>query len=74
MTENVFELVKKKAPSDLSAELRALADAVDRGEILDMIGAYTQNGSYCFLYGASLIDGIVMSSMLQANCLNRMRR
>lgn len=63
-----------KAADDLAQRLRALADAVDRGEVIDLIAAYTDVGVYAFLYSASLNDSIVMSSMLQANCLDRMRR
>lgn len=73
---NVFELVKAgpRAPGDLSARLRELADAADRGEVIDLIAAYTHNGNYCFLYGAGLSDSIVLSAMLQTNCIDRMRK
>lgn len=63
-----------KPAHDLSARLRDLADAVDRGEILDLIAAYTEQGAYSFLYSASYHDSIVMSAMLHANCIDRMRK
>jgi hypothetical protein len=63
-----------KPPVNLAKDLRACADAVDRGEIVDFIGAYIQAGNYCFLYGSTLVDGLVLSTMLQDNCVQRMRK
>lgn len=64
----------KRPPSDLAALLRGLADQVERGEITDMVTAYVGANSYCFTYAASDHDCIVLSSMLQQNCIDRMRR
>lgn len=72
---NVFEMIKAgpKAAADLSASLRGLADAVDRGEIIDLIGAYVKDGNYCFLYSSPLTEGLILSTLLQSNCIQRMR-
>lgn len=63
----------KKACSNLSADLREMADAVDRGEILDLISVYVQNDNYTFLYGTSISYAVTLSSLLQQQCINRMR-
>ena len=62
-----------KAPADLSQKLREYADAVDRGEIVDFVGAYVQDGEYRFMYGASIKDCLVMATLLHANCVQRYR-
>lgn len=70
-----MNLVQIKRPtSDLAALLRDLADKVERGEITDMITAYVGANSYSFTYAASDHDCVVLSSMLQQNCIDRMRR
>lgn len=66
--------VGARPPSDLSKRLRELADAVDRNEIVELVAAYVQDGNYEFLYGASLVDSIIMSTLLQNSCVNRMKR
>ena len=63
-----------KPPSDLSQRLREYADAVDRGEIVDFVASYVQNGEYRFMYGASLRECLVMATLLQANCVERYRQ
>ncbi len=60
-----------KAPSDLSAQLRKLADAVDRNEVTGMVGAYIENGAYQMLYGSSLTDALVLAALLQNCCIRR---
>jgi hypothetical protein len=64
----------KKPPSDLSAVLRQMADDVDAGIVTDMVAVSVHDGNYEFTYAASLINCLVMASMLQANCIDRMRR
>lgn len=61
----------KKAPSDLAKQLRELADAVDRDELTGMVGAYIINGEYQMLYGASLVDSLVLASLLQSGRVRR---
>lgn len=62
-----------KAPADLSKVLRELADAVDRGEITDLIAAYIQNDEYLFTYATSMKTAVVLSAMLQDQSLHRMK-
>jgi hypothetical protein len=64
----------KKPPSNLAATLRAMADDVDAGRMRDMVAVRVHEGSYEFIYAASLHDCLVMASMLQQNCIDRMRR
>ncbi len=63
----------KRPPSDLAGHLRAMADAVEAGQITDAVIAYVWEGNYSFTYGASKAECIVMSAMLQQNCIDRMR-
>ena len=63
-----------KPPSDLSKTLRLIADAVDRGEVTDFVGAYTNADTYRFVYGASLIDSLVLVRLLDYECVQRFKR
>lgn len=63
-----------RAPSDLSRILRDMADAVDRGEITELVAVSVNGGAYDFHYSASLHSCLVMASMLWQNCVDRMRR
>lgn len=60
-----------RAPTDLSRQLRELADSVDRGEITELIAAYPMKGEYEFLYGASLRDALTLSILLHHRCVLR---
>ena len=62
-----------KPPSDLALRLHELADAVDAGAVTGFVSARTENGSYEFLYGASLTECLLMATLLQQNCIDRMR-
>lgn len=62
-----------RAPSDLSAVLRRLADDVDRGLCTSLIACYLQDDRYEFIYATSLFNSIGMASMLHANSIDRMR-
>lgn len=64
----------KRPPSDLAAVLRDMADRVDAGAITEMLVVRVENGSYEFMYGASLADSIVMASLLLHSCVERMKR
>lgn len=59
----------KQAPSDLAQRLRDLADAVDRGECVELVACYVQDDEYQFLYGASMMNSIGMAAMLQQRAL-----
>jgi hypothetical protein len=65
----------KRAPADLAARLREIADAVDQGEIGDFIAIYTQgkDGDYTFVWATSLFDAVGLSAMLHADALRKMR-
>jgi hypothetical protein len=58
----------KKAPANLSADLRALADAVDRGEITDLTAAYIQNDTYSMLYASSNRTCLELATLLRRSC------
>jgi hypothetical protein len=63
----------KKAPSDTAELLREMADKAERGELTDIVTAYVDTGNYVFTYGASLNDCLILSTMLQQNCIDRLR-
>ena len=60
--------------SDLSKCLREVADAVDRGEVTELIMAFVKGDNYVFAYNAPLAGAVVLASMMQANCLDRMKK
>jgi hypothetical protein len=39
-----------KPPSDLAAKLRALADAVEKGDVTDAVIAYIEHDCYDFIW------------------------
>lgn len=59
-----------RAPASLAADLRAIADAVDRKEVVALVAAY-MGKDYTFLYGASVRDGLELATLLQNKCLQR---
>lgn len=61
----------KQACGDLSAQLRAMADAVDRGEIVDFVAAYTERGEYETFYASALDQSLVLASLLHRRCVDR---
>lgn len=63
----------KKPPSDLAQRLRELADLADEGRVTGATMAYVCDGQYEFLFASSLSDGIVLSTLLQQNCIDRTR-
>ena len=63
----------KRPPSDLADTLRRLAEQAESGDLTDMVIACIANSGYEFVYASSLSDGIVLSTMLQQNCIDRMR-
>ena len=62
----------RQAPSDLSAQLREIADAVDAGEVTGLVAAFVDNDEYSFLFGASLSEAIVLTTLLQSRNVGRM--
>lgn len=63
----------KRPPSDLPANLRALADRAEKGEITDLVIALIGGGNFEFVYAASFSDCIVLSTLLLQNSVDRMR-
>lgn len=63
----------KRSPSDLAQRFRELADLADKGGLTDAVVSFIGDGHYGFVYGASLSDCIVLSSLLHQNCIDRMR-
>lgn len=65
--------VGPRAPSDLSASLREVADAIDRGEVTSLVAAMVRGGEFSFVYGAGVRDGLELATLLQARSLERYR-
>lgn len=63
-----------RAPSDLSANLRALADAVDAGSVADVIYAYDDGDALHTGIGTSLRNGLWLATNLHQAIVERMRR
>lgn len=63
----------KQPCTDLSKQLRELADAVDRGEITDLVCSCVENGGYTFLTGASLESCLVLSTLLHERIIGRFK-
>ena len=75
MTAAVLSIVPNNppVPSDLSANLRELADAVDRGEVHGLEMAFVRNGCYEFQHATTPGDAVILSSLLHASCVDRLR-
>jgi len=63
----------KQVPDDLSQRLRELADEVDKGYITGMVIAYIGDAEYSFVFGTSLSESIVLSTLLHQSSIDRMR-
>lgn len=63
----------RSAPLDVVDSLRLLSEQVEAGRVGGIVIASIVDGGYEFVYAASLSDAIVMSTMLQQNCIDRMR-
>lgn len=64
----------KQAPDGLASDLRELADAVDRGELNELIGCYILDGEFNYLWAASLGQSVLLSDLLHAQAISRMRQ
>jgi len=60
----------RKACVNLASDLREVADAVERGEIVDFVAAYVQGGEYEMLYAASLSDSVFLSTLLHRRAVD----
>ena len=73
MTNLVSLETRKKGPCDLADKLRALAARVEAGEVSGCIIAYKDDDNYGFEFSVSRADALVLSSLLHASCIERMR-
>ena len=64
-----------KPPDGLAADLRALADQVDRGEVTECVAMWVDNttSEYTYMWGASVFNAIALSAMLHAQALHNAR-
>lgn len=63
----------KRPPSDLAERLRELADLADDGRLTDAVLSYICDDKLGFIYAVSLNESLIMSTVLQQNCIDRMR-
>lgn len=63
----------KRAPDDLGAQLRELADQADRGEIEALVLAATISGVYEMRHACSIADGLVLANLLHDSALRKFR-
>lgn len=75
MPESNIKAVKfgKQPVPGLAADLRRMADAVDRGEITDLVVIFVENDCYCYLWAASLFDSVGLTAMGHQQAIDRMR-
>lgn len=73
MTNLVRLNVGPRAPSDLSAQLREIADAIDRGEVTALVASMVRGNEFSFVYGASIRDSLELATILQSRCIERYR-
>ena len=71
MTNLVLLDVGPRAPSGLSAQLREVADAVDRGEVTALVAGMVRGNEFSFVYGASIRASLELATILQARCIDR---
>ncbi len=58
-----------KANENLANDLRELADAVDRGDIVDFVASYIEKDEQVFFVAAELRTALVLAVMLQDDIL-----
>jgi hypothetical protein len=75
MSDVIKGVFTRKAPDDLAEKLRAIADAVDAGEVVDFVAAYvsTAESMYRFVPAAPAHDCVVLSSLLHDSSIRSMR-
>lgn len=69
----IVPLVKPRVDSELVRTLREIADAAERGEVVELVAAYVHANEYKFVYGASLTESLVLVSLLQHRCVQRFK-
>lgn len=60
----------RKAPDNLAQDLRALADAVDRGEVVELVAAYVRQDEHEMLYAASLAQSVFLATLLHRRAVD----
>ena len=75
MSDVIKGVFTRKAPDDLAEKLRAIADAVDTGEVVDFVAAYvsTTESMYRFVLADPAHDCVVLSSLLHDSSIRNMR-
>lgn len=73
MADLVMLKTGPKAPEDLAKRLREEADAVDRGEITAYVSAFVRDGQYEVAFGASWVDSLVLSTLLQTTAVEKFK-
>lgn len=63
----------KRAPDGLADDLRKMADAVDRGEIKELVACFIEGGEYNYVWAASLAESTLLADLLHAQAIHRMR-
>ena len=63
----------KQPPKDTVEQLEGLLEEAKQGRIRAIVAAYTLDEEYRFMFGASLTDAIVMTTLLQDFNVHRMR-
>ncbi len=72
---NVFAVKPpSRLPADCAKVLREIADRMDRGEVTEFVAAMVSSEYYEFVYPSSPSDSLLLSTLLQAQCLDKMRR
>lgn len=61
----------RQPAENLARDLRAMADAVDRGEILDVVAAWSDQGEYQLMSSASLVNSLTLATLLHRRTVDR---
>jgi hypothetical protein len=65
----VVTLRGEPTPSELAAELRALADRVEKGEIVGFAGVYDADDMLSYMTPTTLARSVFLASMLHARIM-----
>lgn len=72
-TVTLIDSADRARGKQLAADLRKLADAAERGEIVDFTAAYVQSNEYCFLFAASQADCLTLTTLAHHTAVDNMR-
>ena len=65
--------IPPRMPDDMPGLLRELADHIESGRITAMVVGFCRDDCYEFLWPSSIVDSFLISSMLQASALDKLR-